>query len=317
MAQSGSGTDLIPAALVVPVVNEALTLPHLLNAIARQTRRPAELVFVDGGSRDGSAALIDDWWRQSGWGGARCTVLSNPSGLPGGNRNAGIRHAGQPWIAFLDGGIEPKPDWLEQLFRHATNTSSRAVSGMCRFDGTTAVELAVCALSSGAGAVAPVLPASLFRREIFSEAGFFRDDLRSAEDLEWLRRLARAGIERSLCAEALVSYRHFPDSPGGAIRKWFLYEKNTTRAGVRRTQQNAYLAALAVLLLTATLSLPLATVCAGAYWFARGIADPVRRSRKVLWWKKAPAAFIYAAVLGPCLDLAKLAGIIVSLPQRT
>lgn len=317
MAQSGSGADLIPAAIVVPVVNEALTLPCLLDAIAQQTRRPAELVFVDGGSRDGSAALINDWWRRSGWSGAQCTVLANPGGLPGGNRNAGVRHAGQPWIAFLDGGIEPARDWLEHLFRHAANTSSRAVSGMCRFDGTTAVELAVCALSSGAGAIVPVLPASLFRREIFSEAGFFRDDLRSAEDLEWLRRLARAGIERSICADALVGYRHFPDAPGAAIRKWFLYEKNTTRAGVRRAQQNAYLAALAVLLLIAALSLPLATACAGFYWVARGIADPVRRSRSLWWWKKAPAAFIYAAMLGPCLDLAKLAGIIVSLPQRT
>ena len=316
MAQSGPGTGLIPAAIVVPVVNEALTLPYLLEAIAQQTQRPAELVFIDGGSRDGSAALIKDWWRQSGWSGAQCTVLANPGGLPGGNRNVGVRHAGQPWIAFLDGGIEPARDWLEQLLQHATNTSSRAVSGMCRFDGTTAVELAVCALSSGAGAVAPVLPASLFRREIFSETGFFRDDLRSAEDLEWLRRLAHAGIERSICANALVSYRHFPDAPGDAIRKWFLYEKNTTLAGVRRTQQNAYLAALAVLLLTAVLSLPLAIVCTGVYWLARGIADPIRRSRSLWWWNKAPTAFIYAAMLGPCLDLAKLAGIIVSLPQR-
>lgn len=316
MAQSGSGADLIPATIVVPVVNEALTLPCLLGAIAQQTRRPAELIFIDGGSRDGSTVLINDWWQKSGWIDAQCSVLSNPGGLPGGNRNAGIRHARQPWIAFLDAGIEPARDWLEQLYRHATGTSSRAVSGVCRFDGTTAVELAVCALSSGVGATAPVLPASLFRREVFSEAGFFRDDLRSAEDLEWLRRLTQAGIERTICPNALVSYRYFPDTPGGAIRKWFLYEKNTTRAGVRRTQQNAYIAALAILPLIAAFSLPLAIACTGVYWLTRGIADPVRRSRNLWWWKKAPAAFIYAVMLGPCLDLAKLAGIIVSLPQR-
>ena len=75
MAQSGPGADLIPAAIVVPVVNEASTLPYLLDAIAQQMQRPAELVFVDGGSRDGSAALINDWWRRSGWRGAQCTEI--------------------------------------------------------------------------------------------------------------------------------------------------------------------------------------------------------------------------------------------------
>ena len=44
--------------------------------------------------------------------------------------------------------------------------------------------------------------------------------------------------------------------------------------------------------------------------------DPIRRSRKLLWWRSQPRAFLYAAMLGPCLDMAKLAGILASLPQR-
>ena len=316
MAQSGSGAALIPAALVVPILNEAVTLARLLAGIESQTQRPAEIVFVDGGSEDGSPAIIQNWWRKSAWNGASCTVISNTGGLPGGSRNVGIRHSTQPWVAFLDGGIEPAADWLEQLYRHAIATSSQVVSGLCRFEGSGAVELAVCALSAGVGTTAPVLPASIFRREIFAEAGFFREDLRSAEDLEWLRRLAQTGIDRQFCDKALVTYRHFPASPAGAICKWFLYEKNTTRAGVRRAQQNSYLAAMTALPVLAFFSLHYALICIGVYWIARGIADPARRSRKLAWWKKAPAAFAYAAVLGPCLALAKLAGILVSLPQR-
>ena len=316
MAQSGSGAELIPATIVVPIVNEAATLPRLLTGIEHQTRRPAEIVFVDGGSSDGSPEIIRDWWQKFAWDGAQCTIISNPGGLPGGNRNAGIRHSTQPWIAFLDGGIEPDLDWLERLHRYTVATSARAVSGLCRFDGTGAVELAVCALSAGVGATEPVLPASLFRREIFTEAGFFRENLRSAEDLEWLRRLASAGIERQICLEAFVTYRHFPASAVGAIRKWFLYEKNTTRAGVRRSQQNSYLAAFAALLLTGFFSWHAAMACIGIYWFARGIADPVRRSRKLMWWQKKPAAFFYGVILGPCLDFAKLAGILASLRYR-
>lgn len=316
MAQCGSGTDLIPAALVVPILNEAPTLPRLLAGIEQQTKRPRELVFVDGGSHDGGPLLIAEWWRRCGWPGGSCNVIANAGGLPGGNRNAGIRHANQPWIAFLDGGIEPAADWLEQLYRHAEKTSSRAVSGVCRFDGDGTVELAVCALSSGVGIAVPVLPASLFQHDVFTEAGFFREDLRAAEDLEWLRRLTRANIKRQICTGACVSYRHFPHSATSAVCKWFVYEINTARAGVRRLQQIGYVAAFATLLLIAFFSMQIALIAVAAYWFTRGIADPIRRSGKLCWWRRQPRAFVCAAMLGPCLDLAKLAGILASLPQH-
>ena len=51
-----------------------------------------------------------------------------------------------------------------------------------------------------------------------------------------------------------------------------------------------------------------------AYALLRGGVDPVRRSRNLLWWRRAPAAMPLAFLIGPLLDLSKLAGTLVSLP---
>lgn len=316
MAEPGSGVPVIPVTLIIPIVNEALTLSRLLAGIASQTQRPAEILFVDGGSTDNGAQIINTWWQTSAWAEGSCQVISNPGGLPGGNRNAGIQRAKQPWLAFLDGGIAPENDWLGQLHDYALTHSARAVSGLCRFDGHGAVELAICALSAGVGTKLPVLPASLFHLDVFSQVGFFPEHLRAAEDLEWLQRLAPAGITREICTEAVVNYRHFPPTIGAAVLKWFLYEQNNTRAGVRRSQQNYYLAALVAFLVLCFFSPSYAGSGFALYWFARGVIDPARRSHNIVWWARKPAAFFFAIILGPCLDVTRLAGTLFSLPQR-
>jgi len=174
-------------ALILPILNEAEFLPVQLNAIACQTLKPTEILFVDAGSTDGSQALIDNWWATEGWEGGRCQVLHNPWGMPGANRNLGIRTTQAEWIAFLDGGMEPEPDWLEQLSQFCIERQSKAAFGICHFFAENRFESAICALSYGYDSVHPVIPASLFHRDIFTEVGFFPEHLSATEDLFWVK----------------------------------------------------------------------------------------------------------------------------------
>ena len=50
-----------PISVVVPVRNEAATLPELLAALIRQSITPAEIVLVDTGSTDSSIAIAQEW----------------------------------------------------------------------------------------------------------------------------------------------------------------------------------------------------------------------------------------------------------------
>lgn len=43
--------------VIIPTLNEAAYLPHLLEALARQTRPPDEVIVADAGSEDGLSLI--------------------------------------------------------------------------------------------------------------------------------------------------------------------------------------------------------------------------------------------------------------------
>lgn len=296
--------------VVVPVLNEAASLPRLLDALKRQTLRPREVLIADAGSSDGSAALVERWWRAEQWDGSDCRVLAVPGAMPGAGRNAGVRAAAYEWIAFLDAGIDPESTWLERLCTHAQTRNVPAVFGMCRFAADGAFERAVCALSHGQGSAHSVVPASLFRRRVFDEIGWFPEHLRAAEDLKWSDRLSLRYGPREICADAVVYYTHFPSSWLTALRKWELAEYSSVLAGVRTWQQ-----VVLVIGLVCVYGFLISEQVVGSWMFlsymgARGVLDPVRRSGDRLWWRGRPAALVLAPLLALALDFAKLYGIL-------
>lgn len=295
--------------VVVPILNEADSLPQLLAALKAQTHRPKELIFSDAGSTDGSPALIENWWRAERWAGADCQVLQRPGAMPGAGRNAGVRAASCEWIAFVDGGIEPEPAWLERLCAHAQRHHSVAVFGVCHFSADAYFERAVCALSYGQGSVHSAIPAALFHRRVFEEIGFFPEQLRAAEDLVWGKRVADRYGERDICQEAVVHYTRFPSSWGQALCKWRMAEYYSVVAGVRIRQQMLYLIGLPLVYGALLSGTALGAAVFLAYVTLRGIIDPVRRSQDHPWWGRKPAALMIAPGLAVALDLAKLAGI--------
>src|SRR5689334_20070103 len=106
---------LARVSLVVPVRDEAETISVLLSSIERQTRRPDEVIIVDGGSKDGTPDLVrglvgDDRGIQ---------IVEAGAATPGRGRNVGWSVARNPWIAFTDAGIELDPAWLERLIAAA------------------------------------------------------------------------------------------------------------------------------------------------------------------------------------------------------
>lgn len=301
---------IFPVTLVIPILNEAESLPELLQALKAQHHLPDEILFADAGSTDGSPALIEEWWKREGWEGATCRVLARPGAMPGAGRNAGVREASNEWIAFVDGGITLTSDWLEQLCRHAQATQALAVFGVCRFSARAPFAKAVCALSYGHGTVHPVIPASLFARRVFSETGGFPPHLRAGEDLLWMEALKARYGDREVCAAARVSYTHFPTGWRKALRKWRVTELHCVLAGVRRRQQTVYLFGLPALYAVAAFGGSNGSAVFLAYLMLRGVIDPARRSSDRPWWGERPAAAFIAIPLVAALDIAKWLGIV-------
>jgi len=84
----------LPISLIIPAYQAEPYIRNALQSVAAQSRIPAEIIVVDDGSTDRTAAVAADC-------GATVLRLSSNAG-PSAARNAGIALASEPWVAFLD-----------------------------------------------------------------------------------------------------------------------------------------------------------------------------------------------------------------------
>lgn len=297
----------LPVTIVIPVRNEAPTLHELFSSLVALSPKPAEVIFVDTGSNDGSVESITRWMECAKSENIQCCLFRQPGAYPGAARNVGVKAASQPWIAFLDAGIVPQRDWLGMLLACSNKWNAIAVYGVCRFRSSDPFGQMICAISYGMGAVAPVLPASLFHKEVFDCAGYFEEGLRSGEDIRWKRSLDAAGVSIKVCDEAVVDYAHFPPNLSSALMKWFVYEQSAAIARVGGLRRVFILFSIAMLYGLAVFGGKWGAILLVAYLLVRGGVDPFRRSVANRWWTYwwQPLAVIPIVAM---LDLASIAG---------
>lgn len=104
--------------LIVAVYNTAPYLNQCLDSILRQTVADWELVVVDDGSTDGSAAICDDYARRD----RRISVLHKPNSGKPDSCNLALQNVRGEFVAFVDSDDWLAPDMLEVLLRAISET---------------------------------------------------------------------------------------------------------------------------------------------------------------------------------------------------
>jgi glycosyltransferase involved in cell wall biosynthesis len=308
--------------LVVPIRNEAETIGELIESIHAQTLRPAEIVFVDGGSTDGTVDVIGRLTA----GDPRVRVITAGDATPGRGRNIGIAHASFEWIALTDAGIRLAPAWLQALVEAAQRHPEAAIV----YGAFDPVERTRFERAAALAYVPPALPledgfsrgksiaSALVRRDAWKAVGGF-PDLRAAEDLMFMERLASAGYREVWAPRARVWWRLQP-TLGRTWRRFVVYSRVNALAGrqrfwhygvARQYVAAAVFVALAVMRSPWWLAVPVAVFLlrvARSIWVRRG-------SRR--WWACAsPAQFALVAVIICVIDLATFVGWAQALAAR-
>ncbi|MDW8352289.1 MAG: glycosyltransferase family 2 protein [Anaerolineae bacterium] len=104
-------------AVVIPTVRGRSWLPACIAALRQQTFRDFEIIVVDNGSSDGSAAWLE---AQSD-----VRVIRNERNLGfAAACNQGIRAGRAPFVALLNDDTQPEPQWLEALMRAIRDPTS-------------------------------------------------------------------------------------------------------------------------------------------------------------------------------------------------
>ena len=228
-------SNAIEISVVVPVRDEEESIRTLLDGLLSQTLSPNEIVITDNGSIDATTEIVEQLIR----GGAPVKLIREPAGLPGRGRNVAVAHSRCDWIAFIDAGNTPAPDWLAALARRAGQSSAvDVVYGTYEpviesfFKECAAIAYVPPPLESEDGPVRPSsIVSALMRRKVWETVGGFPEHLRSAEDLLFMRQVEQARFTIAHTSKAIVYWNIQPNF-WRTFTRFIEYSRNNIRAGL-------------------------------------------------------------------------------------
>lgn len=300
--------------LVVPLRDEAQSLPRLLETIRRQTFQPEEIILVDGGSADATVELA----RRAAESDPHVRLIEAGPATPGRARNVGIEAASCEWVALTDAGTRLEPTWLERLVSVVeTNPTTDVVYGNLEpiVDSwfTRCAALAYIPpkeLRPGGTMRGPFIPSSLLRRDVWRKIGGFTD-LRAAEDLIFMNQISEAGYKIGWAPGATVWWEIQRDF-ARTFRRFALYSKHNVWVGRQWDWHygiaRQYAVATGFVLLAFIQSrwwltaLPL--------WFGARVLRSIwrRREGRAVIWALNPALFGGVGLVLLTIDLATFVG---------
>lgn len=195
--KQGSPPRAPSISVIIPAYNAEQTLADAIRSALAQTYQAAEVIVVDDGSSDRTAAIarnIDP----------KVRLLQQANGGCGEARNTGARAASGAWLAFLDADDAWLPNKLERQLPYTADARVAVVN--CRrsnkFGHALGDEIRFDQLWQRNDLI---VSSSLVRRSAFEAAGGFWSE-RYCEDYHLWLRLAAQGWTIANCPEDLVVY---------------------------------------------------------------------------------------------------------------
>jgi len=220
--------------VVIPVYNGERYLGEALESVLAQTVPPMEIVVVDDGSSDGSAAVAARF--------PGIQYITQAHAGPGAARNRGVACARGALLAFLDADDLWVQDKLErQIAAFRANPALDMVFGHARQFHSPELDEETKARIAGAGTVLAgyVLGTLLVTRASFDRVGPFPTHTRVGEFLDWYARANDLGLNGLLLPEVTLLRRLHTGNLGTRERDAKADYARVLKASLDRRRRNA------------------------------------------------------------------------------
>lgn len=184
--------------VIIPLYNKVQTVGAALQSVLSQSVRPLEIVVVDDGSTDGSAAVVEQIMNEHPE--APVKLVRQPNGGVSAARNRAVAESSGEMIALLDADDRWTDDHLAEcrtLIEKYPDcgiyaTSFRVDDGRMLTDGDTPQSEGIIDFFAESLRRYAVIPsAAVLRRSVFVSAGGFPEGMRMGEDQYLWVKMAR------------------------------------------------------------------------------------------------------------------------------
>ena len=304
---------MLEITVVFPYYNENETILTTLDLISKQTKMPAEVIFVNSSSTDRTSETIDGWIKENqNRFETKFRNLFEGTNTPGSSKNVGIRNARSTWVAFMDCGLLFPTDWLGKQWDFIQKNGVEVVSGVCYLEGEGIMDTAAVAQTYGFRRKRPCLPSSVVKKSIFERTGLFLENRRAGYDVTWPLLLRRMKIQRGINSDVVVKYNgvNFGNSLTGIFRKSIIYAIPLVNLRYYRVPYY-YLLFITVFILVSVFSLYFSLFLIGVYLLLRGYIIPINKSAGIRVFIEKPLIIILLPLLGIVIDTGKLIGFLI------
>ena len=188
----------MPISIVIPLYNKRNAIVRTIQSVLAQTIGDFELIVVDDGSTDDSYSVVSQVNDE------RIRLIHKNNGGVSSARNAGIKAAGYPFVALLDGDDYWAPTFLEEQLALIEDFPKAGMWGV-NYAFVKGERCDPCRQGMGDGFRGYVdgyfssshndlfcSSSVVIRTDVFEEAGYFDERIASSEDLDmWYRIILR------------------------------------------------------------------------------------------------------------------------------
>ena len=225
----------LKVSVCITVKNEEKTIGRLLESLLLQSKKPNEIIIVDGGSTDKTIQIINHFQKKS----RKIKLLKEKLSISKG-RNLSIEVAKFPIIAHTDAGCVAKIDWLEKLTYPFKHKNVGMVAGFYEMLFSNPLQEAMNVFHGtpperfDSNEFLPSTRSVAFRKTLWEKIGGYSEKLeKTGEDTLFFFHAVKRNVRIVRVEEAQVIWEEtklftLKDS----MKKFFIYAKGDAQAGI-------------------------------------------------------------------------------------
>lgn len=224
------------ASVICTLKNEEASVKDLIDSLLFQSRKPDEIIIVDGGSKDNTVEIINSYIIR----GAPITLIIEKNANISRGRNIAIKKSKYDYIAGIDGGCKADRFWLQNLLKPFEEDPTIDVVSGFYFPAPESIfeDVAGELLYPKLERIKPenFLPDSnsvAFKKKCWEEIGGYPEWLYTGEDGLFDIMLKERGFKFAFAKDAVVLWRP-RDSVSKLFKQYFLYTKGAKEANTLR-----------------------------------------------------------------------------------